>query len=278
MRTLPIFTIGALAPLVTSASDCTREFLQDSADSLVAAQTAGDPSLLQPVSDALDYNENYATATFESGILSKPLEIDFSRHYLDTTQCATFTELISATGSKPYVIGVQMYFTDNSVSKIDTLITTTGDWLFNATGTLYWASQEDWGTIPEEERDSREVIQAAADAYCDIFSDKSVQVPWGYPCARLEGGAYTGNGGPDDRCDVGIPSGVNLTNRRYVIDETIGAVSVFLSFNAIPDSHAFRVEKGKLRFVHTMTVMTASRNGRSTTRRRLRGVMAPSAQ
>jgi len=263
MHTLSLLALGALGPLLASAADCTREFLQTSADSLVAAQKAGDPSLLTPVSDALAYRENYAAAELQSGILAKALTIDHSRHSLDTTQCATYTELISATGSTPYVLGVQMYFT------------TTGDWLFNATGTLHWASQEKWDTIPEADRDSREVIQAAADAYCDIFSDKSVVVPWGYPCARLEGGAYTGNGGPNDKCDVGIPSGVSLTDRRYVIDETVGAVSVFLSFATIPDSHEFRVEKGKLRFVHTLTVMSARGNGKSAGRRGRRGVMSP---
>jgi hypothetical protein len=267
MRSLAYLALGAFAPLVSSAADCTREFLKTSADSLVTAQAAGDPSLLKPVAATLDYRENFSPAAFKTGILATPIKIDHSRHSLDTTQCATYTELVSATGSKPYVLGVQMYFTDGAISKIDTLVTTTGDWLFNATGTLYWASREDWGTIPEAERDSRAVIQAAADAYCDIFSNKSVVVPWGRPCARLEGGIYTGTGGPNDKCDVGIPSGVALVDRRYVIDETVGAVSVFLSFSGIPDSHEFRVEKGKLRFVHTITVMTA-RQGKGKGRRR----------
>ncbi|KAH6623935.1 hypothetical protein F5144DRAFT_584796 [Chaetomium tenue] len=275
MHTLSLLALGALGPLLASAADCTREFLQTSADSLIAAQKAGNPALLTPVSDTLTYRENYAAAKLPSGILTKALPIDHSRHSLDATQCATYTELISATGATPYVLGVQMYFADGAVSKIDTLVTTTGDWLFNATGTLHWASQEKWSTIPEADRDSREVIQAAADAYCDIFSDKSVVVPWGYPCARLEGGMYTGNGGPNDKCDVGIPSGVSLTDRRYVIDETVGAVSVFLSFATIPDSHEFRVEKGKLRFVHTLTVMSARGNGKSTGRRGRRWVMSP---
>jgi hypothetical protein len=277
MHTLPLLSLSALGPLLASAqsaADCTREFLKASADSLVAAQAAGDPSLLTPVSKALVYHENFATVAFDSGILATAIKLDHSRHSLDTTQCATYTELISATGTTPYVLGVQMWFTEGVVSKIDTLTTTTGDWLFNATGTLNWASKEDWGSIPEEERDSREVIQAAGDAYCDIFSDKSVVVPWGYPCSRLEGGIYTGNGGPNDKCDVGIPDGVALVDRRYVIDETVGAVSIFLSFSGIPDSHEFRVEKGKLRFVHTLTVMSArnngDRNGKMKTKRMMR--------
>lgn len=160
----------------------------------------------------------------------------------------------------PYVIGTQMHFNadGSQVTKIDTIVTDAGDWLFNATGTQYYASREDWFVIPVEQRDSRAAIKAAADAYLDLFNDKSVVVPWGTPCARLEGGIYTGRGSPTDSCNVGVPSGVQLLNRRYVIDETVGAVDVFLNFggpDGIPDSHEFRLEKGKLRFIHTMTVM-----------------------
>ncbi|KAJ9161039.1 hypothetical protein NKR19_g2649 [Coniochaeta hoffmannii] len=250
---------GLLAAIaaVTAADSCTRDLLKAGTDSLIAAQQAGNPSILGPVSANLVYNENQSPKALTAGILSQSLQIDHNRSSLDTTQCATYTELIAAHATKPYVIGVQMYWTNNTISKIATLTTSTGDWAFNATGTLYWASKEEWSTIPEAQRDTRAAIQAAADAYCDIFSNKSVVVPWGRPCARLEGGVSTGKGSPDDRCDVGIPDGVNLTDRKYVIDETVGAVDVMLSFAGIPDSHEFRVEGGKIRYVHTMTVMTA---------------------
>ncbi|KAK0728776.1 hypothetical protein B0T26DRAFT_639347 [Lasiosphaeria miniovina] len=256
----------ALAALCGSSSalaaDCTRETLQAGADSLVAAQVVGNPSLLK-AADGLTYTENFKAGTLKTGILATALKIDHSRSSLDTTQCATYTELISASGTKPYVLGFQMHFSaSGGIAKVDALTTAKGDWLFNATGTLNWAKKEDWGEIAAGKRDSRAVIQAAADAYCDIFANKSVVVPWGKPCARLEGGSYTGNGGPNDSCNVGIPSGVALVDRRYVIDETVGAVDVFLSFSGIPDSHEFRVEGGKLRFVHTLTVMTA-RSGKS---------------
>ncbi|KAK5655685.1 hypothetical protein OQA88_5618 [Cercophora sp. LCS_1] len=243
------------APLGTLAADCTREFLKSAADSLLAAQAAGDPSLLKPVGSTLEYNENLKPATFASGILKTALKVDHSRHSLDTTQCATYTELISATGPKPYVNGYQLWFTNGSLTRFDGIISSTGDWLFNVTGTLHWASREAWTEIPADKRDTREAIKAGGDAYLDIFSDKSVVVPWGRPCSRLEGGAYTGNGGANDRCDVGIPDNVKLTNRRYVIDEVMGAVSIFLTFGSLADSHEFRLEGGKLRFVHTITPM-----------------------
>ena len=37
---------------------------------------------------------------------------------------------------------------------------------------------------------------------------------------------------PMDSCDVGVPSGVNIANRRFVVDETIGSVVVFCTFGA----------------------------------------------
>lgn len=71
---------------------------------------------------------------------------------------------------------------------------------------------------------------------------------------RLEGGLY-GDPGVNGSCAVGVPSGVPLTKRRYVIDEVVGAVDVLLEFgkSGWPDSHLFRVEGGKLRYVHTLT-------------------------
>ena len=72
---------------------------------------------------------------------------------------------------------------------------------------------------------------------------------------------HTGRGNADDSCDVGVPSGVNIANRRFVVDPTIGAVVAFCTFGAgnpnggsgAPDAHLFRVEAGKLRYVHTVT-------------------------
>ncbi|KAI2607789.1 hypothetical protein GGR54DRAFT_619525 [Hypoxylon sp. NC1633] len=253
MLRLALSALGLLA--IQAAAQCAREDLVAATDSLLAAQSAGTPATVAPLADSIAYLEAFKTANFQTGILSHPLKIAFNRSLHDTTACATYTEIIVTDPSHPYVIGTQMRFADGKIANISTLVTDQGDWLFNATGTYYWATREAWDVIPEDQRDTREVIQAAADAYANLFNDKSVVVPWGHPCARLEGGAYTGSGSANDRCDVGVPNGVALTNRRYVIDETLGAVDVFIDFATVPDSHEFRVEKGQLRFVHTLTVM-----------------------
>ncbi|CAK7213671.1 hypothetical protein SBRCBS47491_001884 [Sporothrix bragantina] len=266
----------AVVAAPSADTGCTRDQLQAVADSIVAAQTAGNPALVKPAAAAdVAVTENRQSSSLASSILSRALKPDHVRSSLDTTQCATYTEMIVASGAKPYEIGVQVFLAPGDASaihRVDTIYTSTGDWLFNITGTLYWASKESWTTIPEAQRDTRAVIQAAADAYCDIFSNKSTVVPWGTPCARLEGGSYTGKGAADDSCNVGIPSGVTLTKRRYVIDETIGAVDVMMAFADLPDSHDFRVEKGKLRYVHTMTVMTGAKGKSGGAKGRRRGV------
>lgn len=251
-----------LGAIPTALTACDRATLQNVTNSYIAAQTSGSLAPISSLINGTDYRENSKAATISSGILSQALKIDHNRTTLDTTQCASYSELIVANSAHPYVIGTQLYLSNTTttpegplISKIDTLVTDQGDWLFNATGTLYWASREDWGPIATASRDSRKTIQAAADAYLDYFRDKSVVVPWGTPCARLEGGAYTGKGAATDSCNVGVPNDINLTDRRYIIDEEIGEVDVFLSFVSNPDSHEFRVEGGKLRFVHTLTVM-----------------------
>ena len=244
--------------LAAPFANCTRELLKSVADSYVAAQTSGTPSFTY-LSPTVAYNENDKAISITTGILSQALKLDHVRSTYDTTVCAAYTELIITDAKHPYVIGTQMRLTDGSVTKIETLVTDEGDWLFNAKGTLQYASQESWAEIPVAQRNTREVIKAAGDAYLDYFKDKSVKVPWGTPCARLEGGSYTGKGSPTDTCNVGVPNNIDLVNRRYVIDEVLGTVDIFLSFGGattgLPDSHEFRVEGGKLRFVHTLTVM-----------------------
>jgi hypothetical protein len=258
MRSFSTTIVGILAAQAHAA--CTREILKSATDALLATQTAGQTSFAGNAT----YTENRKKVDIKSSILSKALKIDHARSQHDVPQCAAFSEFIVTNSAAPYVIATQLRLDNatNAVAKIDSIVTTKGDWLFNVTGTYYWASRENWDPIPADKRDSRAAIQAAGDAYCDVFADKNVKVPWGTPCARLEGGAYTGKGQASDKCDVGIPSGVNLVNRQYVIDEEYGTVDIIMDFNGrqgevgaagLPDSHEFRLEGGKLRYVHTLS-------------------------
>jgi hypothetical protein len=257
-----VLTGALLAPAAGYAqTSCTREGLQRAADLYIAAQTRGDTSGL-PLAAGLGYMENVAPADITRGLIRTAMKIDHHRSLLDTATCQTFTEVIVTDKEKPYVLGTRLRVNRDKIAEIEILWTTTGYWLFNADAYLKYSSTENWGVIPPDKRDTRDTLVAAANAYLDAFLEgKKDLVPWGYPCNRTEGGAHTGTGSPADSCDVGVPSGVNIANRRFVVDPTIGAVVVFCTFGAgtpgggsgAPDTHLFRVENGKLRYVHTLT-------------------------
>ena len=169
--------------------------------------------------------------------------------------------MISTTGATQYVIGTRLTVDNGKITAIDSLVSKKGDWLFNANAYLKYSSKEDWSAPAKgPARTSMQTMINAANSYLDLFSDKYETTPWGKPCARLEGGAYTNRkGDPNASCEVGIPGGVlYIVNRDYVIDEEQGIINVFCRFgdskSGMPDSHTFRVIDGKLRNVHTISV------------------------
>ncbi|OAA59595.1 hypothetical protein SPI_05793 [Niveomyces insectorum RCEF 264] len=229
---------------------CNQTALAAAADAYVAAQQAGRIALLLAVTAPnWTYVEN-----------NEPLP-----------DVAAGGSLVSASDpANPYVIGTQIHHgggdasasSPGAVVLVDSIVSTTNAWLFNATKTLQYVRQQNWTVLPEADRSSRAVLRAAGDAYLDMWSNATAAatVPWGRPCTRLEGSAYTGRGRPDDSCEAGIPTNHHQapnTHRRYVIDEAMGTVSVFCLWEHMmnaSDSHELRLEKGKLRYVHTMTV------------------------
>ena len=251
-----------LTPALSQAEvSCARGGLKQAVDLYVAAQTKGDLSGL-PLAKGVGYWENMAPADIQKGFLTKPLKIDHYRSFLDTDTCQTITEVIVTDKAAPYVLSTRLRVNHDKIAEVEILWTTTGYWLFNADAYLKYSSTENWDPIPAEKRNSRGTLVAAANAYLDAFLEKKIDlVPWGFPCVRVEGGAYTGKGSPADSCEVGVPGGVNIANRRFVVDEVLGTVSVYCTFGAggpnggsgSPDSHLFRVENGKLRYVHTLT-------------------------
>ena len=257
-----VLTSALLAPAAGYAQvSCSRDGLQRAADLYIAAQTKGDPSCL-PLAAGAGYMENMAPADIGKRLIRTPMKIDLHRSFLDPATCQTFTEVIVTNKEKPYVFTARLRVNHDKIAEVELLWTTTGYWLFNADAYLKWSSAEKWDAIPANRRDTRDTLVAAANAYLDAFLEgKKDLVPWGYPCNRTEGGAHTGNGSPTDSCDVGVPSGVNIANRRFIVDDTMGAVAVFCTFgtgapgggSGAPDTHLFRVENGKLRYVHTVT-------------------------
>lgn len=116
---------------------CTREQLIAVTTDLLAAQTAGQTNF-SSLGSSVEYTENRKKIDMKAGVLSKALKVDHSRSQHDVPQCATFSEFIVTNAAAPYVIATQVRLdnTTNKVAKIDSIVTTKGDWLFSASSSL----------------------------------------------------------------------------------------------------------------------------------------------
>jgi hypothetical protein len=251
--------VRAESATTRQAKGCTRAVLQTAVDSYLAAQGAGNLSKMR-LASKVKYIENMTEIKKDQGLWNTPLPIAFHRSFLDVGSCRTFTEVIVTEGGNPYVLGTRLKVEGGKISEIDSMITKKGDWLFNADNYLKYSKAEDWRVLNANERIDRQALINAGNAYFDHFSDKSVQVPFGTPCARLEGGAYTARNLDDPKatCDIGFPiDKLPIVNRTYVVDVDMGTVNIFCRFGnppGVPDSHTFRLVNGKLRYVHTLSV------------------------
>jgi hypothetical protein len=255
-------SVAALAffAATISATDCSREGLLAAADTYLSAQIAGKPSTLQLTSNNFIYQQNNKVSDISKGLLSTPFKIDLNRSTADTVACASYTMWISTSGSKPYVVSTQIHYANNdtsTVSMIDTVSATTGDLFFDAAKTLDYIRKETWTPLPTSLQPSRSLLKAVGDAYLDMWTNATAAdtIPWGPQCERVEGSSYT------NPCGGALPHGGSKKvngMRRYVIDEVMGSVDVLCQFDSLgawPDSHEIRVEGGKVRYVHTVTVM-----------------------
>lgn len=252
----------------TDEAGCTRESLQGIVDEYMEALKEGDPSLLS-LAEQSKYIENRKEVPFGQGIWETPLTADFHRSLLDVENGETFTEIIHTSSDHPYVIGTRLKVVDNKIAEVESLVADEDDWLFNAADYLKYSSQETWDILSPEKRSDRQTLLNAANAYFDTFGDYSQfdKVPWGTPCVRIEGGAYTNpQGDPEPSCTLGMPEdgSMKVVNRHFLVDVDMGSVVGIAEMdevNRVPDSHTFRLENGKLRYVHTITVCTVENCG-----------------
>jgi hypothetical protein len=242
------------------AQECTRPMLQAAVESYLAAQTSGDISRMSLDAKA-KFQENMIPTTREKGLWNTALPIAHTISIYDVPRCKTFTEVIVTEGGHPYVLGTRLAVKSGKITEIDSLVSDQDDWLFNAADYLKYSKAEDWPVLEPDDRVSRQELIDAGNQYFDfVFLDKGIRPPWGTPCARLEGGAYTNpKNEPRDTCQIPAPLGeMFVVNRTYVVDEEMGTVNVFCRFGdskeGMPDSHLFRLVNGKYRWIHTISV------------------------
>jgi hypothetical protein len=225
---------------------------------------AGDHTIM-PLASNAKYIENDNSARyrdrevqFGKGLWETPIQHDHHMNLIDEQECSTFTEIIASKNNPQYLNGARLKVKDNQISEVYVIVTVKGDWLFNADDYLKYSTAEDWSELPVAQRLSRERLISDARSYFEYFNDKTATAAWGIPCARLEGGVYTGDG-PNSSCNVGVPSNVNIniSSFKYLVDVNHGMVVIFFFFGGA-DSHLFRILPTGFRYIHTLTAMEQS--------------------
>jgi hypothetical protein len=208
-----------------------------------------------PLAASVEYEENMSSVGLEQGLFAAPVTVDFHRNLLDVQRCGSFTEVICASNNPKYVLGVRLQVANSEITEIEVVVTDSDDWLFDADAYLQYSQQENWALVPEGERLPYAELQDVGYAYFRYWADKSAVVPWGEPCARLEGGSYTGDFGS---CDVGIPD-QSFAPAPYddLTDVDYGMTVVLLNLGGA-DSHLFHVLQTGIRYVHTLTATNGS--------------------
>ncbi|KAK3505404.1 hypothetical protein B0T13DRAFT_486016 [Neurospora crassa] len=189
------------------------------------------------------YRENYKQRDISTSFLTTPLKIDYTDTFVDQQDCKTYSQLIVTDIKNQYIIGTQITY-DNTGSAglkakvIDVVISRSS-------------------TEPQAKQDSRDVLKTVANSYLDLWSSNgSFELPWGTPCARLEESVYY-----TEECQPVSLNGKTDTDKRYVIDEGLEAVSVFSkggTDGALLDIHDSRLVQGKPRYIHHFTASDAA--------------------
>lgn len=173
-----------------------------------------------------------------------------------------------------YVVGAQIHFNytfnaGTTVRKVDLVFAGAGDWQMasgsaeseelglDATALVGHLESEDWSALSGSRQGNRTVLEGVAGAYLDFLGgggggcgSEEGEGIWGRPCSRLDGGVYTAVGEAES---CGLAREGAITERRFVVDPSVGAVSVLAtdgSLGGAPSVFEFRVVDGKLMHVH----------------------------
>jgi hypothetical protein len=211
-----------------------------------------------PLAENVKVIQNFKDTSLEKSFLKKALQLDFHLSIFDVDSCRTFTELIVANSTPQQVLGTRLRIKDDKITEINIIVIGKDDWFFNAKNYLDYSKSQNWYVLSENERSTREFLIDAGNQYCDLFKGDTVDIPWGAPCYRIEGGMITLKSDTTaDYCYTSpkdLLGKADLSKRDFIVDVDLGTVNVYCMFGNMPDSHMFRLVNKHYRYVHTLTV------------------------
>ena len=230
-----------------SDGQCSAAMLTRATQNLNQALTTADVSKL-PLAANATYHENLEQPAFGQGIWAAPLTIAHQRDFIDATTCESYSEIV-VTDGHAYVLGFRLTLSAGKITDITSLVADDGDFHFDANAFLAATTAEDWSVVPDAQRPTREAVTAAGDAYFDSFNDTTIQVPYGPNCTRLEGTE-------DGPCSQGLPppGKVMVTERKVLVDDSLGTAVSIDRFRGLPDAHLFRMVDGLITSIHAVII------------------------
>ncbi|KAL1840009.1 hypothetical protein VTJ49DRAFT_926 [Mycothermus thermophilus] len=232
------------------------------------------------------YNQNLKPIAPESegSILSTPVrEVRWRHSVVDQEVCAGVVRMVVVTEwsrgaegeGKTYLLSAQVRFNTSAteppvVHSLDLVVVGEGDWQTEdeeegelSTSLVTQLGKEDWSALSRVRQDTRDGLIAVGNAYLDYYyggkgnesENSGGEGPnlWEKPCSRLDGVVYTSVEEGEEAGDCGVVKTGGVTERRVLVDESVGAVSVLGrdgSLGGAASGWVFRVVEGRLRYVH----------------------------
>lgn len=247
-----------------NAATCSREELAQVADAYIDALSSHKPSAA-PLAKDVKFTENAKQLKVGDGMWQTAGAVSFRRKVLDRETCGALVQaVISEEGQeKDTILGVRLKLNDNKkISEIETYIARATEFAQKPEG-VPLQDGDDWETIlPENERSSRDTMNAAADSYFTKFDIPDTAVPFATPCNRYENGTRTtrndcSNFGPAGR------GGMKMTHRRYLVTDLEAGITVgFVLFaGRLLDFHIFKIRNGKITQMQAVVGPAIESNG-----------------
>jgi hypothetical protein len=270
----------AVSPRVARAQavGCDRSCLSGMLDSYFAALTARDPSKV-PVTENVKFTENGRVIDFSLGLgLWKTAEkqLPYRDYLLDPeTGGAAALTAVTEHGGNVVQTFVRLKVVNRKVTEIETIAARVGDQRWFNPGNLGNLPDIFSKAVPQAERNTREQLTAAADAYFTAVTTEGtpqfVQAPFGEGVKRFENGLQTTMNdkdpvfdrhrlAPEVQLERAYYKGSNVQDRRYpLVDLEHGSVLAVATFRREPaDSttlllaEIFKVTGGKIREIHAI--------------------------
>lgn len=277
MLNRPIVCTAALVALCAltqcTPATCDRRCLTGMVDLYMDALQKHDPSVL-PVSDKVKFTENGVPLKLGQGFWNTAGASTYRLYAIDPESGGAALEAVVGDASEPAHFLLRLKVSRKRITEVETAVVHKAQAGFYSPEKLRETPELFTQNVPDSERNTREQLLAAADAYFTAIDTEGTpeykRAPFAPGMNRFENGTQTTNisvnGGPvrsaDEQLDQALFKGLHVTDRRYpVVDVERGIVLGLVLFHLAAPRPAgdtifiaemFKISGGKLREIQAI--------------------------